>query len=124
MSEKMTTKKSEIGWHADNCPSAEVIFSNAREHLKENTGLELTNIELVKLKEIAADVEKALKEGKPNMENDFGPVGETMARFLSEFYGIDIPIHLWHETGIKKVGKSAEAVKEWFRQKQREQFLP
>ena len=111
-----------VHFWVENCPSAQEIFSRAKKSVEDLTGLELTNIELVKLKEIASTVEKILKEQRPNVGDGFAPVQETIARFLFECYGIDSPVTQWAELGIKKRG--AKDVKQWFKDKQGEQHFP
>ncbi len=109
----------------------EWVFDHTKKYILEITGLELTTVELAGLKRIVSEVHKQDKDAIKRKfidkedENEIafcygGPVNESTARFLLEYYGIDEKISNWENLFEIKNNRPSSAVKEWFRRKQEE----
>ena len=100
-------------------------FLRAKRVTEEFTGLTLKLSELVRLRQLTKEAMQANSSAQ-NSINKVIVVTEAAHRFLDEFYDINITNNLWFKEffDLDKNFNSSETIKEWFRQKQEEMFLP
>jgi len=107
------------------------VFREARAGIKNWFGLDLTLIELARLKEYVPKVIKERLEidGRKHPHAPFDPSAETMGRFMTDYYGIP-PNHLnaiagmWGDTCPFLAGEYNPKLKQLMRIYQERAHLP
>ena len=77
-------------------PNVQEVFNEARAIVKSFFGLELTLIELVRLKECSEAASKDLRVIE-HTQNSFHPRADAVARFLHLYYDIPLDYEPMHE---------------------------
>ena len=124
----MEKEISQIGESESLFRKAQQLAEEARDKLKENYGLaQLSNIEFVGLRRIAADMLK--RPVNPNwqesLEGEFNVLQETIAKFFHEFYDVRIgdffsKLNPADDNYLEDSEKEDRNMKEYLRRKQDE----